>query len=447
MTRPVDANLSAWVESQYAHCAHAMLRSVSAVDLVKDRPGFGHRIRASKGSVIASPVLGSYDPDPDYFFHWLRDSAVVMDALRLLYEDGQVSDSALMQFDDFITFSLELGKLDGRTLVRDRSWRNQVAADFEKFLRADVDLETALGDAVAGETRFNPDGTLDISKWGRPQNDGPPLRVLTLLRWFDSVSFEEGLDERAATLLRADLHYTQRYWRDPSYDIWEEEKGLHYYTLSVSAAALEKGADWLENRGDEVTAGSARVQARIIRELLDNFWASEDGYYRSRVLEGGARSTKELDIAVILAAIHAPGDTPRHSVRDPRMQDTLRALERLFTADYPINQALPVHRAPAMGRYHGDVYYSGGAYYFSTLGAAEFCFLAAAHGEPREWLARGNAYLETVRTYTPADGELSEQFDQKNGTQTSARQLAWSYAAFISCTNARRTAMNMENQV
>ena len=445
MTR--DATLSGWVESQYAHCAHAMLRSISAVDLVKDRPGFGHSIRASKGSVIASPVLGSYDPDPDYFFHWLRDSAVVMDALRLLYEDGQVGDSALTQFDDFVNFSLELGKLDGRTLVRDRSWRNQVAADFEQFLRADADLETALGDIVAGETRFNPDGTLDISKWGRPQNDGPPLRVLTLLRWFDSVSFDEGLDERAATLLRADLDYTQRHWRDPSYDIWEEEKGLHYYTLRVSAAALEKGADWLENRGDEVSAGSARVQARIIRELLDNFWASEDGYYRSRVLEGGARSTKELDIAVILAAIHAPGDAPRHSVRDPRMQDTLRALERLFTADYPINQALPAHRGPAMGRYHGDVYYSGGAYYFSTLGAAEFCYLAAAHGEPREWIARGDAYLETVRTYTPADGELSEQFDQKNGTQTSARQLAWSYAAFISCANARRTAMNMENPV
>ncbi len=438
----LGAALNEWVETQYAHCAHAMLRSVSAVDLVKHRPGFGQSIRAHKGSIIASPVLGSYDPDPDYFFHWLRDSAVVMDALRLLYEDGHIGDSALTHFEDFVAFSLKLRQLDGQTLARDRSWRGRVAADFEKFLRSDEDLAGVRGDLVAGETRVNADGTLDISKWGRPQNDGPPLRALAVLRWFDAASFEQALDEQAATLLRADLDYTRLHWRDPCYDIWEEEKGLHYYTLCVSAAALEQGADWLDSRGDEATASSTRSQARAIRDLLDNFWAPEDGYYRSRVLEGGARSSKELDIAVILAAIHAPGDAARHSARDPRMQDTLRSLERLFTADYPINRALPAHRAPAMGRYHGDVYYSGGAYYFSTLGAAEFCFRAAAHGDSEAWRARGDAYLETVRTYTPADGELSEQFDQKNGTQTSARQLAWSYAAFISCANARRVAMN-----
>src|SRR5579862_8127728 len=124
-------SLSEWVETQYAHCAHAMLRSVSAVDLVKHRPGFGQSIRAHKGSIIASPVLGSYDPDPDYFFHWLRDSAVVMDALRVLYEDGHVGEIALTHFEDFVAFSLQLRQLDGQTLVRDRSWRGRVAADFE----------------------------------------------------------------------------------------------------------------------------------------------------------------------------------------------------------------------------------------------------------------------------------------------------------------------------
>ena len=96
-----------------------------------------------------------------------------------------------------------------------------------------------------------------------------------------------------------------------------------------------------------------------------------------------------------------------------------------------------------MGRYAGDVYFSGGAYYFSTLGAAEFCFLAAASAgrDAAEWIRRGDAFLETVRTYTPANGDLSEQFDQKTGAQTSARHLAWSYAAFISCVAARRTVV------
>jgi len=36
---------------------------------------------------------------------------------------------------------------------------------------------------------------------------------------------------------------------------------------------------------------------------------------------------------------------------------------------------------------------------------------------------------------------LSEQFDQKTGAQTSAKHLAWSYAAFISCLAARRAVV------
>jgi len=83
-----------------------------------------------------------------------------------------------------------------------------------------------------------------------------------------------------------------------------------------------------------------------------------------------------------------------------------------------------------MGRYAGDVYYSGGAYYFSTLGAAEFCYRAGDR-------ARGDAFLETVRRFTPENGLMSEQFDQTTGAQTSAKDLAWSYAAFLSCVHAR----------
>jgi glucoamylase len=124
------------------------------------------------------------------------------------------------------------------------------------------------------------------------------------------------------------------------------------------------------------------------------------------------------------------------------VQATLQRLEDLFDSAYPINQGRPTHRGPAMGRYKGDVYFSGGAYYFSTLGAAEFCYLAAAQStRAAAWIGKGDAFLETVRQYTPENGELSEQFDQRTGVQTSAKHLAWSYAAFISCLAARRAVV------
>jgi glucoamylase len=136
-------------------------------------------------------------------------------------------------------------------------------------------------------------------------------------------------------------------------------------------------------------------------------------------------------------------------VRDPRMQGTLAQLELMFDAAYPINHRRSARAAPAMGRYMGDVYFSGGAYYFSTLGAAEFCFRAAVQSaDAVVWIKRGNAFLETVRVFTPPGGDMSEQFDQRTGVQTSARHLAWSYAAFISCIAARRLAVTgIENRV
>ena len=124
------------------------------------------------------------------------------------------------------------------------------------------------------------------------------------------------------------------------------------------------------------------------------------------------------------------------------MQSTLARLDALFDARYSINRRREDGEGPALGRYDGDVYYSGGAYFFSTLGAAEFCYKAARHdADGRPWIERGDGYLRTVRRYTAPDGALSEQFDQHDGAQTSARHLAWSYAGLISSADARRRTL------
>jgi glucoamylase len=436
-----EEGLEPWLERQYRYAAAAMLDSVSPVRIVKRRPGFGQTVRPQKGSVVASPVLADWDPEPDYFFHWYRDSALVMDALRLLVNAGSVGREVRTHFKDFVHFSLSLQKLNGCTLAA-ASWRENCATEFVNFLRSQTELAMVHGDAVLAETRVNADGTLDISKWARPQHDGAPLRALAVLRWVRDAQIDTDLSADLAELVCADLAFTSRHWHEPCFDIWEEDQGLHYYTLCVSAAALEVGAHWLEGRGDWDVAQSHRAHLQAIRRTLDGFWLPEEGYFRSRILSSGGRSPKELDISVVLAAIHAPGEGIPHSVRDPRMQGTLARLELMFDAAYPINHRRSARAAPAMGRYTGDVYFSGGAYYFSTLGAAEFCFRAAVQSaDAGVWIKRGNAFLETVRVFTPPGGDMSEQFDQRTGVQTSARHLAWSYAAFISCIAARRLAV------
>ncbi len=434
-------SLEAWIERQYPHAAAAMLRSISPLGLVHSRPGFGQTIAATRGAIVASPVLGAYDPQPDYFFHWYRDSALVIDALRRLLEAG-LEPRALEHFADFVRFSLTLRHLDGRTLAASPEWRSRVREDFRKFLRSDEELAAVHGEAVAGDTRVNADGTLDISSWGRPQHDGPALRALAVLRWIRGGRLDAELTASASILLRADLAFTLAHALEPCFDIWEEERGVHYYTLRIGAAALEEGAEWLEAREERREAQTCRAGAAALLARLEEYWLPDEGFYRSRILPGATRSAKDLDMAVILAVLHSSDRGPRHCVHDPRIHATFGRLAALFDAEYPINRGRPPTRAPAMGRYAGDQYYSGGAYYFSTLGAAELLFRAAAGAdEPRARLLRrqGDAFLETVRAFTPPSGDLSEQFDRATGEQTSARHLAWSYAALISCVAARGT--------
>ena len=442
----------AWLELQYGRSAHAMLRSISAVNLSK--PRFGRTVTAARGSVLASPILAAYDPDPDYFFHWYRDAAVVMDALRLLDEDGTAGAAPRIRFGEFVAFELALASLDGRTLAAD--WRRGIEPRLAPFARPDAELTDVHGAAVAAETRVNPDGTLDLLRWPRPQHDGSALRALTLLRWRRGRAFEPELARALERLLRIDLEFVRTHWHLPCFDMWEEELGLHYYVLCVSAAALEAGAQWLTERGELAAAERDHATAQAIRRRLDSYWLAGAEHYRSRVLADGSTSSKELDIAVLFGVVHAAAPTaaslaphanpaPPHGPADARIHATLARLEALFDARYGINRQRPAFTAPAMGRYAEDVYFSGGAYYFSTLAAAELCFLsaeafAAAPVRARDWLAHGDGFLRTVRRFTPPDGALSEQFDRDSGAQTSARHLTWSYAAFISALAARRRA-------
>jgi glucoamylase len=447
----VSESLAQWIEREYRYAAKAMLWSISPVGIVKERPFFGQTIRPKPGSIVASPILASHDPDPDYFFHWFRDAAVIVDALRLLYEDGSAGEEALTMLRDFVRFSLDLNALDGRRqMAATPDWRSRVQQDFLQFVRSDDDLAAACGEAVAGEVRVNPDGTLDISRWNRPQHDGSPLRALAMLRWLRALPAESPLVPAIEELTHFDLAQTFGHCAEPSFDIWEEQNGRHYYTLLVSAAALEQGGNWLQSRQESELADRYRQAAAALLMELDGFWQPEPGYFRSGVLVGSSAATRELDAATVLGVNHAAGAGQQHSAQDPRLHATLTQLDEMFDAAYAINRRRaggPSPLAgPAWGRYAGDRYISGGAWYFTTLGAAEFCFRAARGAEgAQSWIERGDAYLETVRAFTPPGGEMSEQFDQNSGAQTSAKHLAWSYAAFISCIAARREVLAPAN--
>jgi glucoamylase len=474
-----------WTGAQHRFCVDAMLRAVSATALVKHRPAMGQAIRPARGSILASPAMAAYDPKPDYFFHWLRDSALVADALREAIEDGTLGPAAIDRLVDFVEFSLKLCGLDGPKFLSEGGYPAWIEPSFEEHVRSRAEIAEVVGDEVLGEGRYDADGSLDVLKWGRPQNDGPALRAIAVMRFFALDAFRAKAAESAMTLLRYDLDHTLSHWRRPCCDLWEETIGFHYHTRLVQQAALGAGAKFLVAAGDATRARACAAAASEILPDLDRHFDAQNGVYRGRLPESGpnAPSPRLLDIAVVLAAIHAGRRAGTHSVVDPKMLATLFALERLFEEDYPINRGRPEDCAPALGRYAGDRYFCGGAYYFSTLGAAQFYFLLAqAAAErvdvrvteesraplaallqtlpaslPRGALAqrlrvalagaafrRGDMYLATVRRFTPASREMSEQFSQIDGAPDSADDLTWSYACFVTAlATRRRTALAM----
>jgi glucoamylase len=470
--RSDGSSLTDWAERQYAVSARNLTLGVSATHLVKERPPFRQRVVPKPGSVVATAVMGAYDPDPDYFFHWFRDSALVMDALRIVIADGSrpAADAGLIR--DFIRFSLDLRGLTGAAVLAAGDPKQGVDPAFVQHVRTDADLSGVAGDRIWGEVRINPDGTLDTLNWSRPQHDGPALRALTLLRCLDGAGLDEAGQSAAAELLRIDLAFVLAHHREPSFEIWEDSLGHDYYTQAVQCAALRQGAGWLAARGDAEDAESCRQAAAALAAALDGHWQAEAGAYASLLPATADAPHRDLDIAVILGVLHAGLPDGPHSVLDPRAQATLVALEDLFAGLYPINAARPAGQAPALGRFREDHYYGGGAWYIATLAAAEFHFrlaaavaadapfeltdanrgfVARALGTTEEvtggrqlaeaFLARGDAFLAAVRAYTPADGALSEQVDRTTGAQTSAKHLGWSYAGFITAMAARREAI------
>src|SRR5271165_5657607 len=132
--------LDAWIEEQASLSAREMLRAISATDTIKERPGFGQRVIPRPGSVLASPVLAAYDPDPDYFFHWFRDSAIVIDALRVALTEGLDEGRAIDRLREFVEFSRSLRGLDGRAFLSHGRFREKIEPSFLESVRPDAEI-------------------------------------------------------------------------------------------------------------------------------------------------------------------------------------------------------------------------------------------------------------------------------------------------------------------
>ncbi|ERS97853.1 hypothetical protein HMPREF1624_06024 [Sporothrix schenckii ATCC 58251] len=423
------ADVGTWLDSEAAVAVERILSNIGSSGQ--------YAASAKSGIVIASPSTSN----PDYYYTWSRDAALVMKTLIEVFRNGDASvQSAITHYIDsqatLQTVSNPSGQLsDGSGL---------------------------------GEPKFNVDETAFTGSWGRPQRDGPALRATALVgfgNWLLDNGYASYATANVWPVVRNDLAYVAQYWNQTGYDLWEEVSGSSFFTVSAQHRALVEGSAFATRVGS--SCPSCTAIAPQILCYMQSFWT---GSYMNANF-GGGRTGKDAN--TVLASIHA--FDPTAACDDATFQPcSSRALANhkvytdSFRSVYALNSGKAEGVAVAVGRYPEDSYYNGNPWYLTTLAAAEQLYDAlytwnrigsltidstslaffkdlyssAAVGTYSATSAAyasivaaaktyADGYVSIVETYAMANGSMSEQYDKSSGSPLSARDLTWSYAALL----------------
>jgi glucoamylase len=364
------------------------------------------------GMVVASPSRSN----PDYYFDWVRDTALTYRALVDYYE-----------------------------LKKDPKIKKMIFTWIEaEAYRQNQPTFTGLG-----EPKYFVNGAGYTGAWGRPQNDGPALRALTMIK-FARILIKEGNHDYvvrnlysgvipANSVIKKDLEYVAHNWRDPSFDLWEEEMGMHFYTLLAQHTALQEGAKLALDLADGGAQGFYNQQAGFIGSFLKNeFLDSNIGIKTTirRVNGGLGYKNSNLDVAPLLALLHTSPYQKVFAFNSAPVKKYIASLIQTFSSLYAVNRTFP-ELGVSIGRYPEDRYDGygtngqGNPWFLSTIALGEYyCFTL---NETR--FVKYNDLIEKqfsrVLFHSDRKGAMSEQFNQNSGGMQGARQLTWSHNAFM----------------
>ncbi|MGP8073000.1 MAG: glycoside hydrolase family 15 protein [Thermoplasmata archaeon] len=191
----------------------------------------------------------------------------------------------------------------------------------------------------------------------------------------------------------------------PSFDLWEERLGIHTYSTSAVAHALERAARIAQEIGKD--PGAWRQASEEIREAaVRHLWDAD----RGRFLRSITPRDDRLDASILLAL--KLGLLPWE---DPRARSAVDRIEgRLW--------------CPGIGglaRYEGDLYYGNeNPWIIATLWLAEARLRLGDRNRCRE-------LIEWVAQHGTPTELLPEQLDRTSGEPKSATPLTWSHSTYV----------------
>lgn len=214
----------------------------------------------------------------------------------------------------------------------------------------------------------------------------------------------------------------------PSWDLWEERRGVHTFTTATVIGGLRAAAAFARDFGELERAARYAEQADRMREALKrHLWSKAEGRF-ARMATPLADGTYRLDMTADSAnyAVWAFGAL---DPRDPMVEAEMKALREKLWVKTDIG---------GCARYERDYFHQverenmeiapGNPWVICTLWHAQHAIARAMNTAELE---QALPYLEWVAARAFESGVLAEQFHPYTGGPIGVSPLTWSHATVV----------------
>lgn len=216
----------------------------------------------------------------------------------------------------------------------------------------------------------------------------------------------------------------------PSFDLWEDRRGIYSYTAATVWAGLEACGNFAEMFGEIAEAEKFREAAAEIKEACERclYDENEGRFLKSvRVMDDGSL-TPDYTVDASLYGLWYFG---MFEPSDPRIERTMKAIEDKLTCHTEVG---------GLARYEGDMYHwdqaldsrrdeaPGNPWIICTLWLAQFRIAKARNLED---LKQALPVLEWACAKALPSGVLAEQLHPLTGESRGVSPLTWSHATVV----------------
>ncbi|HEX9035536.1 MAG TPA: glycoside hydrolase family 15 protein [Ktedonobacterales bacterium] len=213
----------------------------------------------------------------------------------------------------------------------------------------------------------------------------------------------------------------------PSWDLWEERRGIHAFTVAAVYGGLMAAANFAHLFGERDLAAKYEKAADEIKAATRvRLW--HDGERRFlRMINVTADGQIEPDMTFdsAMAGLFKFG---MFEATSDEMSTTMAAFEARLRANTPVG---------GIARYENDYYHqvtkdlslaTGNPWFICTLWLAQYYISGA---KSLEELSAARSLLEWTQAHALPSGVLAEQLDPLTGAPLSVSPLTWSHAEYV----------------